>query len=372
MQTGHDLIVIGGGPAGASCAARAADLGLSVALLEKARFPRPKPCAGGLSVRALPLFRDLPASIVLSSPAVCEIVLSDDVAVTWRGDGPAVVTTRRSELDAWLLSRARGAGALVVERAPARLVEARDRAVVEAGGRRWSAPWLVAADGVVGRTRATLGFPAQRAGGAIYVRVPLTPGGFDSLLDRAIFDLSAVRGGYGWVFPKGDHLSVGVYGARSTSTELRRLLDSFLDREGLGELPHEGPFAFPVPTSAGPVGRGRALLVGDAAGFADPVTGEGIPHAIRSGRIAAECVEDALSAQRDALTDYAKRVRHEVLPLVNEFVLPGRLMRGLGPGAIAVLLKMMPLRRLLRIAAPAVAKGEKAFHVETPHTRRGQ
>ncbi|MBD3368634.1 MAG: geranylgeranyl reductase family protein [Candidatus Eisenbacteria bacterium] len=368
-----DLIVIGGGPAGASCAERAARLGLSVALLERARFPRPKPCAAGISVRAMPVLGELPGELVHARPGIGEIVLSNDTELIWRGGVPAVLTTTRAELDLHLLDRARRAGAHVVEGAAARIRDATGSCVVEAGGDRWSAPWIVAADGAAGGSRAALGIDPLRVAGAVYVRVLLDASRLESHHNRAIFDLRAVRSGYGWVFPKRDHLSVGVYQRRPVGRRLRAALTGFLREWGFGDDPLEGPFASPVPLRAGPFGSERVLLAGDAAGLADPITGEGIPHAVESGRAAAECVASALASGEDALADYRNGIRRGALSRVNEFRFLGRLVYAVGSEFIGRVLMTPVMRGLAGRIAPSFSTNTcEELHVRRTGARRSR
>jgi len=372
VETTFDLIVIGGGPAGAACARRAAASGLSVVLFERAHHPRPKPCAGGLSLRALPVLNDLPDTIIHATPRTAEIVLSDATALVCESSEPVVVMTTRRELDAFLCRRARDAGARVVEGAVANLVSGPGSPVVEAAGREWRAPWLVAADGAVGRTRAALGLPSAPAGGAVFVRVHLGADEPGPCAGRAVFDLRAAPSGYGWVFPKRGHLSIGVYRRGPVTRELRDSLRGFLDGLGVDGRQVEGPFAFPVPLRAGPFGRGRVLLAGDAAGLADPITGEGVPHAVRSGRIAAECVAEAVAGTGDALTAYRGRIAREVVPVVNEFRALGLLVYALGP-AVGTLARVPPARWLLRRIGPALpGDAGESLHVERPHAHCSQ
>jgi flavin-dependent dehydrogenase len=130
----------------------------------------------------------------------------------------------------------------------------------------------------------------------------------------ARFDLGATRRGYAWVFPKREHLSVGILEARRGARDLRAQLDAYLRRIGLGSVSGGERHGALIPLAPRPGGaaRGRVLLCGDAAGFVDPVTCEGISYAVRSGQLAAraliEAPEDGVRAA------YVASLRNDIVP----------------------------------------------------------
>ena len=122
--------------------------------------------------------------------------------------------------------------------------------------------------------------------------------------------------GYAWVFPKSDHLSIGIACHRSKAKDLKRHYEEFLDSLNLG--PHSivqwrGAL---IPMCKGKVSavRGRALLLGDAAGLADPLTGEGIYNAILSAHLAAPVIERSLQNNPGRLLEYQVALEKEILP----------------------------------------------------------
>jgi len=354
-----DLIVVGGGPAGSSCARRAAELGLSVLLVERERLPRPKPCAAGLSARALARLGPAVASIVHKEFRAIEVVVGRRTKLVWTGGESLISTTTRPELDAMLFEAAAAAGARAESGVAAELAGTDDASVgVRAGGSQaeWRARYVVAADGAGGALRARCGATPLRLSSAIYVRA-FPPAGGDSELarDRITFDLTGHRRGYGWVFPKRDHLNVGVYTQLPMSKDIASALRAFLAARGLAAWRTEGPFAFPVP--AGPrraeAAVGRVLFVGDAAGLADPVTGEGISHAIASGRTAAESIATAVESGADAGALYARRVAAEVRPAVLALSGVGNLLYTAGARVADRALSAGPLRRAFLWMAPS-------------------
>jgi flavin-dependent dehydrogenase len=304
------VAIVGGGPAGAHCASRLAEAGARATLFEpRAAFE--KACGGGLPERALrrfPFLADprLPGRTIrrclLVSPtgAETEFPLRDPLRVFCRAD-----------LHTFLLDRARAAGAAVE---PLRVTGFRR----DPADGRWtlgvSGPDAAAAargpfDFLVGADGAA-GFCRRRLAGD--TPAPLPSQGLGYYLpgiseDRITLKFYAGLHGYLWVFPRPDHSSAGICAmlGRPPAARLRELMDGFLrPRYGGAVLRRAGRFAALIPaaaTDAGgrpPQGDGWALI-GDAAGFVDPLTREGIHYALLS----AELLAEALAAGRAG--DYA-------------------------------------------------------------------
>jgi geranylgeranyl reductase family protein len=344
----YDLIVVGAGPAGSSCARRAAELGLSTLVLEKAAFPRPKPCASGLSARALARVGAEVEPILHDRVDTIRIELGAGTRIRWCGTGCVLATTTRRELDPLLARLAETAGArLQFGRRVSSVVPEEDAVTVTAGTDRLRARFVVGADGPWSIVRRSIGLKAPPAGGAIYVRAfPRDPGLLSPFARSITFDARAARGGYGWIFPKRDHLNVGVYRRAPLSGDLAGALRHFLSRKSLDAWRLEGPYAFPIPTAVRPdgLGRARVVLAGDAAGLADPITGEGISHAIASGRVAAEAVAGAASTGDVGAEAYRHRIVREVLPEVNAIRAVGHVCYAIGPRALALAVRAPALR----------------------------
>jgi geranylgeranyl reductase family protein len=346
-----DIVVVGAGPAGASCARRAAELGLKVVLLERERFPRPKHCAAGLSMKAVARLGPAAARIVHGEFRSVELVLGARTTLVWTSSAAVMAMTTRLELDALLAEEAAAAGARLECGAAVESVAVEGSVVrVGAGTGVWRARYLVAADGARGTLRGRCAAGGVRLSSAALVRA-FPPSGRPGELerDRITFDLRGRRRGYAWVFPKRDHLNVGVYTQRAMAGDLVPALSAFLAGRGLSGWRIEGPFAFPVPAGPGGVEAAvpRVLFAGDAAGLADPITGEGICHALASGRAAAESVAEALGSTASAEAVYARRVRAEVRPEVNALRRLGNAFYALGPGAVDRILAAAPAREAL-------------------------
>ena len=292
-----DVAVVGAGPAGSTTAYRLARAHARVLLIDKARFPRDKPCGGGLTTRAV---RQLPFSV--------EPVVEDRITRVRCRLRYGRVMDRSSEEVLCLMTQRRRLDEFLVQQAVDAGTTFRDGVRVEVGSDREirvdGAPVhvdaLVGADGANGTTAKTLGL-----GGAIVNGVALEGNlPYDRLPDDdwrglLVLELAALPGGYGWIFPKGDHVNLGVGGWGSEGPRLRDHLRVLCERYGveLEELTNLRGHRLPMRRPGTVFARGRGLVVGDAAGVIDPVSGDGMYEGFVTARLAAEHIlEDRIDA----------------------------------------------------------------------------
>jgi geranylgeranyl reductase family protein len=313
------VLVVGAGPAGATAALVLARAGVDVVLLDRAALPRDKTCGGGIVARALdalPPGVDLPVERRVGR--VESRFVDAGVTVTVERETPLVHMAMRAPLDLALAEAARAAGAAL---GPSHAVQAvsmgADHVALETSRGSWRARLLVAADGATGPTARAAGRIAPLATvPALEAEVAVPPAVLARFEGGARFDLGVPAGGYGWVFPKAEHLSVGV-GVFAPAGRRQRLRDSlwrYLHTVGLAEGHVTRVRGAPIPVRPrGDLAHGRLLLAGDAAGLADPLTGEGISLAIRSGRLAAESMLAARLDPGAAARHYRAALRRDVL-----------------------------------------------------------
>lgn len=365
MNETFDLIVVGAGPAGSSCARRAAELGLAVLVLDKAAFPRAKPCGAGLTDKSVSLLGGEHQPAEHRRLHTAEIAFGHHLSLVVDSPDTLVATTTRRELDALLIRTAEDAGATVEPGRAVSALEADGSTVwVTSGTDRMASRHVVVADGARGTGRRMLGLSPVSMGGGLYVRAhPPDERLPERLSERVLFDPTAVPRGYGWVFPKNDHLNVGLFSQLELRAGLKRDLDSFLAMRGLNGWRAEGPFAFPIPVRmpADALGTDRILFAGDAAGLANPVTGEGISSAILSGRLAAESIAGSVDSGVAASEEYARRVEADVVPLIYGSRRKGSFFYGLGPGFLAFAARSPILRGLIAPTWRAATRDNKAF-----------
>ncbi len=320
----YDLIVVGAGPAGASAARTAAQHGLNTLILEKERLPRNKLCGGGVTPKVLTkLDFKLPKELIEYEAKAVRIHFGESV-LRFETDHTLVYMTSRSKFDSYLAEKAVEAGAELKDRSPVRSVEATATHVeVKTSVGDFRSKILIGADGMGGPTARTGGFyerwkPDQvvyAIESEIYVGENVIR---DFIGDASYFDLyfGVSSAGYGWVFPKNDHLTVGVDCRLSRLRDGQELLNSFIKRvHGLEMLEIPKPQAHLIPLGGAakvPTVRERMLLVGDSAGFAEPLLGEGIYFSIWGGQIAADVAAEACERERfdrKFLSEYERRCR---------------------------------------------------------------
>jgi geranylgeranyl reductase family protein len=317
MET-FDAAVVGAGPAGSTTAYRLARAGARVLLVDRARFPRDKPCGGGLTIRAV---RELPVDV---EPVVEQVI--DRMAVRLNygshfqrgGRRPLVLMTQRRRLDHFLAEKAAEAGADFRDGTRVRAIEFDETgATIDLDGARTRAQVVVGADGANGIVAKAAGIETRYVHGVAYEgNVPYKGAEKERYDGIALIELGIIPGGYGWLFPKGEHANVGVGGWESEGPKLRDHMSRLCREYGIAESRLESLRGHRLPlrrAGATPV-QGRAILVGDAAGLVDPLTGDGMYEAFASGRLATDAVVGLLAGEEGSFDVYAHKLREELGP----------------------------------------------------------
>jgi geranylgeranyl reductase family protein len=313
----YDVAVVGAGPSGSTAAYHLSNAGARVLLVDRARFPRDKPCGGGVTVRA---FKEAPVDL---TPVVEQVV--ERVRFSFRlGEffdhaypQTLVYMTQRHRLDAYLVERAVVAGATFQDGRLVRDIELNGGVRLAVEGEAVEAGVLVGADGANGVVGKAAGLsPVRDAPVALEANFPYANGAApDGWRDLLALELGSMAGGYGWSFPKADHFNVGCGGFRGVGGRLRDHLAALRAHYGLQDAPVENVRGHHLPTrtDGAPIVAGRALLVGDAAGLVDPMSGEGIYAAFVSGRLAAGAALAFLDGRTASLGPYEDAVERELM-----------------------------------------------------------
>ncbi len=285
-----DLVILGAGPAGSAAAVTARRAGLSVALIDKARFPRDKLCGGLVTGRcaghlARVFGQEITTDLFDTRHHFEFYMQGQDLGRL--EDVPPLHLTMRHAFDARLLGHALEAGAEDYTGQRVARFEFAQNQVILANGDPLAFKVLIGADGVQSPVAKALfgrAFDPARVGFALEVEAPAQAPREDTPIR---VDFAAACWGYGWSFPKRGSTTVGLGGLHHENPDMNARLVAYLDLLGAGHDAKVKGHFLPFGEAKPQPGRANILLAGDAAGFVDPITGEGIGHAIHSGELAA-------------------------------------------------------------------------------------
>ncbi len=333
-MTEYDVIVVGGGPAGSTAARRVAQSGFSVLLIDKEMFPRTKPCAGGARFLVSELLDfDLSqiahrriSGLSLFAPSGFRV---DCIPEDRSKPG---ITVMREEFDHLLLRKAKEAGAAVLENNEVIDIQESSSSisVTTIDGQTHTGRYVIGADGINSKVAKQLGFysgwKTDSASVALEIEIEVgeqkvreicgEPGGYDA--DLLLLYFGEFSNGYTWCFPKRTILSVGACCRQDKVQNIRNGFDrwfaKFQDAYDIeSRILTSTAARFPL-RPANRLVKGRALLIGDAAGLVDAFTGEGIPEAIESGILAAFAVKRAIDDSNPmALSEYEKECKKKII-----------------------------------------------------------
>lgn len=305
-----DVVIVGAGPAGCHAAWTLGKLGRRVLLLDRARFPRWKPCAGGITVKAAPYIPEELRELFELTIDRALLAYGPEQRTLIRTRRPVAWTVHRESFDAAHLELVGGLESVTVQQGcgVSGVVEdvAHVRVLTDSGPVLASA--VIGADGV--GSVVTRGIPGweDREFITAYEGEAWLDGGEEE--PPALFDLRPFPGGYGWIFPKRGRCSIGGFVEQDPGWHPRDAYASFV-----GEWPElagsetyrQRGFRLPLGGTRRSLARGRIILAGDAADAVDPITGEGIAFAFMTGHMAAETVQRFLE-RGEEMEGYTRKV----------------------------------------------------------------
>jgi geranylgeranyl reductase family protein len=323
MTMGHlpqkaDVVIVGAGPAGSTLAYHLAQAGVDVALIDKAKFPRGKTCGGGLNVRTQKLF---PFDL---SPVIEEVITgisftcNFEEPFTRRYPAPLMATVCREDFDHFLVQQAEKVGAKFFAQTPFLSIHSKNSFVqVETPKGICSAKYVVGAEGFQGGLAKKLSLLQETSYWlAMHSEAPTSL--FPHWVQDTIYiDWGSLKRSYAYLFPKKNLLSMGAGGIGVPTLEIKNYHRAFLTTRWRKEeaLPFSAAgFMISLRKKRSPIQEGRCILIGNAAGLADPFTGEGIYSAVRSAQIAASILQEALPRNWDSLQPYQEAIDRELMP----------------------------------------------------------
>ncbi len=322
MQYDADVIIAGAGPAGTIAAFELARQGVDVLILEKAEFPRYKVCGGGLTHKIL---QEIPFDVdsviereIFSIRFSCNFTDSFTLTAT----EPLIHCTMRDKLDQLLLRNAVEAGSRVMfGEHISGITQGHSGLDIKTRRGSWKSHYLIGADGASSVVAKASGLWKNIMPGMAWeAEMEAAPEDIKQLSQTVFLDWGTIPGSYGWIFPKQNHFSVGIGGPASLSEQLKPYGEKFIRLSGIRFMGPQTMKAWPIPvrTKKGLFHSGRILIAGDAAGLTDPMTGEGIYYAVKSGRHAAMAIYDQLQGDPNGLIRYTDEINNSLMPELME------------------------------------------------------
>lgn len=312
MSDKCDVLIVGAGPAGCAAAYDLAASGMSVLLLDRQSFPRLKPCAGALTMKTIRALRYSVRPIIRQTCRNFRVGLRLERTTVFPSAHPIAAMTVRSEFDEFCLRQTCRMGAQFHRiTAISQISRTSSGWALSAGDHDFESRFLIGADGANSQVRKLCGLAVSslRFGFALETCIPTSQAN-DYLMEM---DYGVVDHGYAWVFPKGDHVNVGLFTLHPTIHQAGEQLAAYCKQKvGLPltnrihghKIPYGGKLFSHAP--------GGAILVGDAAGLVDPLLGEGIFNAVRSGQLAAAAIREAAAGASDRYDQLVKEITYDL------------------------------------------------------------
>ena len=318
----YDVIVIGGGVAGCITAYCLGVEGVKVLILEKEALPRYKTCGGGVvsrAVKLIPFEIDLAIERKIHSADIFDH--DNNLHFHIERYKPIINMTMRENLDYYLLAKAVGNDAKFKDKILVTDLINKDNGVeIITDKDKYFAKYVICADGATGISTKVLGLRNNyRKVPAVEYEVYVPEELFNKFSTSARFDFGLLPHGYGWVFPKKEHLSIGLGNMYDDKANLNDYLKAYLKELGITEstkVEKHGYF-IPIQPKKKKFTFGRIFLTGDAAGLADPLTAEGISYAIETGIYAADSILEGKMDLNKVTDHYNKKIKNLIGELRN-------------------------------------------------------
>ncbi|MBI5408837.1 MAG: geranylgeranyl reductase family protein [Nitrospirae bacterium] len=336
MGNTYDVIIIGGGPAGSTAGYILGKAGLKVLIIDKSKFPRHKLCAGCITHKTTRLLErvfgetvaDLKGRDVINYASDRYEIYYKDKLLTGKNLNASFHFVERYKYDNFLLRKAEDAGAGVIEGEGVLSIDPSNNEILTSSGKTFTAKFLLGADGINSVVRRQ--FPeylfdqkAWRQNLATGLEIFINRPDMENLSHPSLY-FDFVNYGYAWAFPNRDKIIVGIGGlVQKNRRQFMPAFNKFLAALNLGALTTNNVKGFIFPYGnflLNPVYK-NIFLVGDAAGFADPLLGEGIFYAQRSAELASQSIVEAMKGN-NGQAEAQKAAGEKYLQLLHEHIYP--------------------------------------------------
>ncbi|MEX2511613.1 MAG: geranylgeranyl reductase family protein [Cyclobacteriaceae bacterium] len=313
-----DLVIIGSGPSGSMAAQLAASKKLSVAIIEKAILPRYKTCGGGLVFRGRNrISLNISETIEKEFKEIDVYFENTNLHFRSQRDVPIISLVMRDKFDALLTQKAIKEGVTMFENTCLKNINFEKEITLTTSRGEIKTEYVIGADGALSPTAKLGGWKeTRRLIPALEYEIKVSTQDWERLSKNVRFDVDAVPFGYAWCFPKANHLSIGVCSFKKQRIDLKYYYKKYLDSLGIREIGEENAHGFQIPITPRTDGfvKNNLFLVGDAAGFADPLTAEGISNALFSGQLAAKAISQYFGKPKLAAAFYEQDLKEKLLP----------------------------------------------------------
>jgi geranylgeranyl reductase family protein len=329
----YDVVIVGAGPAGLSCAKILAQNNKKVLVLEKNKVVGPKICAGGLTSKDLE--HGLPKELATDFKKI--IFSSKNINTNITSERLIVSCISRKDLGQWMLKQAKKAGAVV--KTSSRVTDISENYLI-VNNKKIQFKFLVGADGSQSLVRKHLAIKSNKLMAAIQYIVPQTLKNLEIYLNAELF-----KTGYAWIFPHKNFSAVGacVEFSSLSSKDLKLNLTKYIKINNVN-LSKAKLEAFIINYDYQGYSFGNKFLIGDAAGLASGLTGEGIYFAIVSGEEISKVILDSNYCPEKLLKIIKIKKTHEKLLKIMQLAGP---LRNILFNIFALVLKNKLLRKIL-------------------------
>lgn len=322
-----DVAIIGSGPAGASAAFELAKSGISTVIIEKETLPRYKTCGGGLVFRGrknMPF--DVSSVVEKEFYEVDTYFANTPFKFTTNRNQPIVSMIMRDSFDNLIVEKAKENGVTLLQNHKVLDISFGDIQTIHTSEGDIKAKFIIAGDGALSPVSKIAGWKETRTViPALEYEVEVPAADFERLSKNVRFDVDVIPYGYGWCFPKKNHLSigVGVFVKTKQKMDLKKYYAEYLKTLGINEIITEEAHGFVIPVSprTDTFVKNNVFLIGDSAGFADPILAEGISNAILSGVLAAQSIVEANLDSARASELYHEKLENSILPEIKTGVI---------------------------------------------------